>query len=96
MFWKNKNNIPIKFTLIALILGFTAGFFSVIYLSSTGNLLLELNQKPCFKYTGENPDSFCDEKGNLHVFFKGDKELNQGWYTTESDKCVPCNEIGGN
>ncbi|MFH1663819.1 MAG: hypothetical protein ABH986_03350 [archaeon] len=97
MFFKNKSGIPIKFTFLALALGFIAGFFSVIYLSSTGNLLLELNQKPCYKFTGENKDAFCDEKGNLHIYFKGNSELGEGWYITESNECVYCNQVtGGN
>ncbi len=97
MVWNNfnKNKIPIRFTLMALTIGFIAGFFSLIYLSSTGNLLLELNQKPCFKYSGEEPDAFCDEKGSLHVYFKGNSELDSGWYTTKSNKCIPCSEIKG-
>ncbi len=98
MFLKNKHNIPIRFTALALILGFIAGFFSIAYLGSTGNLILELNQKPCFKYTGEHSNSFCDEKGNQHVFFEGSKELEKGWYTTNnSTECIPCYSVkGGN
>jgi len=97
MFFKNTHKVPIKFTALALIIGFIAGFSSVIYLNSSGNLLLELNQKPCFKYSGENSDAFCDEKGKLHVYFKGSSELDKGWYITESDECISCNEIiGGN
>ncbi len=96
MFWKNKSNISIRFTLIALIIGFIAGFFSLIYLSSTGNLLLELNQKPCYKYIGEDNDSFCDEKGRLHLYFEGNSKLEEGWYINdESEKCVPCSQITG-
>jgi len=97
MFFSNKHKIPIKFTALALIIGFIAGFFSIIYLSGTGNLILELNQNPCFKYSGEDSDSFCDEKGNLHVYFKGNSDLPVGWYITKSDKCIPCDTIkGGN
>ena len=98
MFLKNKNNIQIRFTVIALVIGFIGGFFSVVYLGSTGNLILELNQKPCFKYTGEDPNAFCDEKGSLHTFFEGNNKLEKGWYiNSESDKCVSCKEVlGGN
>ncbi len=93
MFLKNKHNIKIRFTVLALVVGFLAGFFSVIYLSSTGNLALELNQKPCFKYTGKDPNAFCDEKGKLHVFFEGNSELEKGWYVTDSKQCVSCSKI---
>ena len=99
MFLKNKNNIPIRFTIIALIIGFIGGFFSIMYLGSTGNLIMELNQKPCFKYIGEkDPNSFCDEKGNLHIYFEGNSKIDSGWYiNSESNKCISCDKIiGGN
>jgi hypothetical protein len=89
----NKSRVSLKFGFMALILGFIAGFISAIYLESTGFMLLETKQ-PCFKYIGEDKDSFCDSKGNLHFYFKGNKDLEKGWYTTSnSSKCVPCNQL---
>jgi len=87
-----KKDLGWKFVLLALAIGFVSGFFSLVYLSTTGNAVIPtLPVGACYKYTGSLPEAYCDTAGNLHFYFEGSSDLQEGWYVVENHPdCVPC------
>jgi len=87
-----EKGVKWKFTLIALVIGFIAGYASSIYLAFSGNALVPMPlASNCYKYNGPLADAYCDAQGGLHVYVKGSPELKDGWYTEEkSSDCKPC------
>ncbi|MEW6294940.1 MAG: hypothetical protein AB1467_01435 [Candidatus Diapherotrites archaeon] len=90
-----EKGVKWKFTLIALVLGFIAGYASSIYLAFSGHAFVPMPlAKDCFKYNGSLPDAYCDSSGSLHIYVKGSSELKDGWYVEENaSDCKPCSFV---